>query len=103
MRPATWLILSGQVELEPNDTHPGAVARSGDAIGSFAALAGPRIGQNARVARAGLALFIDRDDLFEMLGDRPDMLKQVFAGIMDAPGQAGIYESSTTTIPVVAT
>jgi ATP:ADP antiporter, AAA family len=102
-QPATWLILSGEVELEANDTHPGAVARGGDAIGSFAALAGPRIGQNARVTRAGLALFIDRDDLFEMLGDRPDMLKQVFAGIMEAPGQAGIYESSTTSIPVVVT
>jgi CRP-like cAMP-binding protein len=102
-QPATWLLLSGEVELEKNDAHPAAVARGGDAIGSFAALAGPRIGQNARVTRAGLALFIDRDDLFEMLGDRPDMLKQVFAGIMEAPGQAGIYESSTTSIPVVAT
>ena len=101
-RPATWLILSGEVQLEANETHPAAVARGGDAIGSFAALAGPRIGQTARVIRAGLALHIDRDDLFEMLGDRPEMLKQVFAGIMEAPGQAGIYESSTTSIPVVA-
>ena len=100
--PGTWLVLSGEVELEANDTHPAAVARGGDAIGSFAALAGPRIGQNARVTRAGLALFIDRDDLFEMLGDRPEMLKQVFAGIMEAPGQAGLYESSTTSVPVVA-
>jgi ATP/ADP translocase/HEAT repeat protein/CRP-like cAMP-binding protein len=99
--PATWLLLSGEVQLEANDTHPAAVARAGDAIGSFAALAGPRIGQKAMVTRAGLALYIDRDDLFEMLGDRPDMLKQVFAGIMEAPGQAGIYESSTTSIPVV--
>jgi ATP/ADP translocase/CRP-like cAMP-binding protein/HEAT repeat protein len=100
--PATWLVLSGEVQLEATGTHPAAVARGGDAIGSFAALAGARIGQNATVTRAGLALYIDREDLFEMLGDRPDMLKQVFAGIMEAPGQAGIYESSTTSIPVVA-
>jgi hypothetical protein len=26
------------------------------------------------------------------------MLKQLFAGIMEAPGQAGIYESSTTNV-----
>jgi CRP-like cAMP-binding protein len=97
-RPGTWLVVAGEVQLEANDTHPAAVARGGDAIGSFAALAGPRIGQNARVTRAGLALHIDRNDLFEMLGDRPEMLKQLFAGIMEAPGQAGIYESSTTNV-----
>jgi AAA family ATP:ADP antiporter len=96
--PATWLLLSGEVQLEGDATHPAAVARGGDAIGSFAALAGPRIGQTARVTRAGLALHIDRDALFEMLGDRPEMLKQLFAGIMEAPGQAGIYESSTTNV-----
>ena len=77
-------------------------ARGGDAIGSFGALAGPRIAQNARVARGGIALTMDRNDLFEMLGDRPEMLKQLFTGIMEAPGQAGIDQSSTTTIPVVA-
>jgi hypothetical protein len=59
------------------------------------------VGQNAQVTAAGLALHIDRDDLFEMLSDRPEMLKQLFAGIMEAPGQAGIDESSTTTMPVV--
>ena len=102
-RPGSWLLLSGEVRLEANETHPAAVAHGGDAIGSFAALAGPRIGQTGTVTRSGIALHIDRDDLFEMLGDRPEMLKQVFAGIMEAPGQAGIYESSTTSIPVVAT
>lgn len=97
-RPSTWLLLSGEVELEGDGSHPPAVARGGDAIGSFAALAGPRIGQTAKVTRPGVALHIDRNDLFEMLGDRPEMLKQLFAGIMEAPGQAGIYESSTTNV-----
>jgi CRP-like cAMP-binding protein len=97
-RPSTWLILSGEVQLEAAENRPAAVARGGDAIGSFAALAGPRIGQTAKVTRAGLALQIDRDDFFELLGDRPEMLKQIFAGIMEAPGQAGIYESSTTNV-----
>jgi CRP-like cAMP-binding protein len=101
-RPATWLILSGEVQLEANEHHPAAVARGGDAIGSFGALAGPRIGQNARVTGAGVALHIDRDELFELLGDRPEMLKQLFAGLVEAPGQAGIDESSTTIMPVVA-
>ena len=86
------------MELEADQNHPAAVARGGDAIGSFAALAGPRIGQNARVTRAGVALQIDRNDLFELLGDRPEMLRQLFTGIMEAPGQAGIYESTTTNV-----
>jgi CRP-like cAMP-binding protein len=101
-RPATWLIMSGEVQLEADETHRAAVARGGDAIGSFGALAGPAIGQNATVAKAGLALHIDRDDLFEMLGDRPEMLKQLFTGILEAPGQAGLYESSTTTAVIAA-
>jgi CRP-like cAMP-binding protein len=101
-RPATWLIISGAVQLEGDENRPATVAGAGDAIGSFAALGGPRVGQNAHVTAAGLALHIDRDDLFEMLGDRPEMLKQLFAGIMEAPGQAGIDESSTTIMPIVA-
>jgi ATP/ADP translocase/HEAT repeat protein/CRP-like cAMP-binding protein len=100
-RPAAWLIATGEVQLEADENRPAMVARGGDAIGSFAALGGPQVGQNARVTAAGIALHLDRDDLFELLGDRPEMLKQLFAGIMDAPGQAGIDESSTTGIPIV--
>jgi len=92
--PATWLIMSGEVQLEATDRHPAGVARGGDGIGSFGALAGPSIGQNARVTRAGIALRIDRDDLFEMLGDRPEMLRQLFAGILDGPEQPSAQELS---------
>jgi CRP-like cAMP-binding protein/HEAT repeat protein len=90
--PATWLIMSGEVQLEATAQHPAAIARGGDAIGSFGALAGPSIGQNGRVTRAGIALRIDRDDLFEMLGDRPEMLRQLFAGILEAPQPASAQE-----------
>ncbi|MBA2301752.1 MAG: HEAT repeat domain-containing protein [Acidobacteria bacterium] len=92
-RPATWLIMSGEVELEANDARPAAVARGGDVIGSFVALAGPSVGQNARVTQSGVALQIDRDDLFEVLGDRPDMLWQLFAGLLETPGQALVSDT----------
>ena len=82
--PSTWLILTGEVALEGTATSPPAVARGGDAVGSFCALAGPRVGRNARVSRGGMALRIDRDELFEMLGDRPGMLRQLFAGLVEA-------------------
>ena len=81
--PSTWLILSGEVALEGSETSAPEVARHGDAIGSFCALAGPRVGREARVTRSGVALRIDRDELFEVLGDRPEMLRQLFAGLME--------------------
>lgn len=90
--PSTWLILSGEATLEAIEGSPPAVARSGDAVGSFCALAGPRVGRDARVTRSGVALRIDRNELFEVLGDRPEMLRQLFAGLVEssAQGHSGV-------------
>jgi CRP-like cAMP-binding protein len=82
-RPTTWLLMSGEVRLEATDGLEPAIAVAGDTIGSFSALAGPRVGRDATVTKSGVALCIDRDDLFEMLGDRPEMLRQLFAGVME--------------------
>jgi HEAT repeat protein len=82
-RPTTWLIMAGEVRLEGTDGVEPTVAVAGDTIGSFSALAGPSVGRDATVTKSGVALCIDRDDLFEMLGDRPEMLKQLFAGVME--------------------
>lgn len=83
-RPALWLILSGEVQLDATDAAAAGTAVSGDTIGSVNALAGARPGGDATVTRSGEALRIDRDDLFEMLGDRPEMLRQLFASVMEA-------------------
>ena len=82
-RPALWLLLSGEVRLEATETRAAATAVGGDTIGSFSTLAGPRIGADATVTRSGIALGIDRDDLFELVGDRPEMLRQLFTGVME--------------------
>lgn len=87
--PSTWLILSGEVALSGTRTASPAVARGGDAVGSFGALGGPHIGRDATVTRAGIALRIDRDELFEILGDRPEMLRQLFEGMVDVSTPAG--------------
>lgn len=87
--PSTWLILSGEVTLSGTQTASPAVARGGDAVGSFGALGGPRIGRDAVVTRGGVALRIDRDELFEILGDRPEMLRQLFEGMVDVSTPAG--------------
>ena len=87
--PSTWLILSGEVTLSGTQTASPAVARGGDAVGSFGALGGPHIGRDATVTKAGIALRIDRDELFEILGDRPEMLRQLFEGMVDVSTPAG--------------
>ena len=77
--PAAWLLLSGEVRLErPGET---VAARGGDMIGSFCALSGREIGMTGNVTRDGYALRITADDLFELLGERPDMLRQLFSGL----------------------
>jgi CRP-like cAMP-binding protein len=79
-RPATWLLLSGEVNLEQPDGTK-LTARGGDVIGSFCALAGREIARSANITRDGYALRIAADDLFELLGERPDLLRQLFAGL----------------------
>ena len=78
--PATWLVLSGEVQLQQPE---GATltAKAGDVIGSFAALSGHEVGLNATVTQDGFALCIGRDDLFELMAERPELLRQMFAGI----------------------
>jgi AAA family ATP:ADP antiporter len=78
---ALWLILSGEVSLdEPAGGNP-VMARAGDVIGSLCMLSGTPLGKSADVLRGGAALRIDRDELFDLLGERPDLLRQLFEGL----------------------
>jgi hypothetical protein len=80
-RPAMWLLATGEVRLdEPGGTS--LTARGGDIIGSLFSLADQEAGRTATVVHDGVALRIDRDDLFELLGERPDLMRQTFAGMM---------------------
>ena len=56
-------------------------ARAGDIIGSLGMLSGQPLGRSANVLRSGLALRIDRDDLFDLLGQRPELMRQLFEGM----------------------
>jgi hypothetical protein len=49
---------------------------------------GSPIGQAATVTRDGVALRIDRDDLFDLLGERPALLRQLFCGDLPDGGAA---------------
>jgi hypothetical protein len=79
--PALWLLLSGEVALESSTGKPPTTARGGDTIGSASTMAGRSLGRSAKVVKDGIALKIDRDDLFDVLAERPDLLRQMFAGL----------------------
>lgn len=81
------LVLSGQVTVEAGDradAYP--CAGPGDTVGLYQAMAGGGVSSPAHAlrlvaTRPGWALLIDRDDLFELLGERPEFLQQMFAAL----------------------
>jgi AAA family ATP:ADP antiporter len=79
--PALWLLLTGEVVLESSTGESAVTARGGDIIGSIDTMAGRNLGRSAKVSRGGVALRIDREDLFDLLAERPDLLRQMFAGV----------------------
>ena len=79
--PALWLLLTGEVVLESSEGKPAVTARGGDIVGLTDTMAGRTLGRSAKVARGGVALKIDREDLFDVLAERPELLRQMFAGL----------------------
>ncbi len=78
---ALWVILSGEAAL--SDTAGGGklAATGGDIVGSLAMLSGRPLNYAAEVIRSGVALRIDREDLFDLLEERPGLLRQLFEGM----------------------
>jgi CRP-like cAMP-binding protein len=76
--PALWVVLAGALALE-NAGGAAGTAAAGDIVGAVSTMAGRSLGVTARVTAAGIALRLDREDLFELLGERPELLRQIFA------------------------
>ena len=98
--PALWLVLSGEVALSGN---PPLKASAGDIIGSVDTMAGRSLDRSASVRKAGIALRIDHEELFDMLGERPELLRQMFAGMfkirqsaLDQSGVTGVHTAVQT-------
>jgi ATP:ADP antiporter, AAA family len=86
---ALWIILSGEVSVQDAEDRQ-LTAGPGDIIGSLGMLSGQRLG-SGDVLRSGIALHIDRDDLFDLLGQRPELMRQLFEGMFAAgPETAGV-------------
>jgi len=80
-QPALWMVLTGEILLENSAGQPPAAARGGDVVGSVNTMAGKSLGRSAKVVKPGVALKIGREDLFDLLGERPELLRQMFAGM----------------------
>jgi CRP-like cAMP-binding protein len=52
-------------------------------------LSGQPLGKIAEVVRSGVALRLDRDALFDLLGERPELLRQLFEGMFKIGAEAG--------------
>jgi HEAT repeat protein len=77
--PALYALISGEISLEFSSGQPAIPAAANDAIGVQQTLAGVPLGCNARVVSDGLALRIDREDLYDLVAQRPDLLRQLFS------------------------
>jgi CRP-like cAMP-binding protein len=85
--PSLWILVTGEMALE-HASAPRIDADPGDAVGLYETLAGRPAQRSARVTRPGIALRIDREELFEALGERPAMLQQLFTALFGARGSA---------------
>jgi CRP-like cAMP-binding protein len=79
--PALWILLTGEALLTSSTGAAPVTARGGEIIGSLLTMAGQPLNRAAEVKQGGVALKIDRDDLFELLGERPELLRQMFSGM----------------------
>jgi ATP:ADP antiporter, AAA family len=78
--PAIYVMVSGELLI---NTREGSniSAGPGDVVGLYETLAGIHCEFRTRVGRAGIALRIDREDLFDLLGQRSTLLRQVFSAL----------------------
>ena len=82
--PFLLALISGELSLESPQGEPALSVRANDAVGVQQTLAGVLPGRRARVVQEGIALRIDREDLFDWMAQRPDLLQQLFRAVFRA-------------------
>jgi AAA family ATP:ADP antiporter len=82
---SVWVMLAGHAELESATGATPVTTEAGDVVGIYETLAGSPIGRSARVTGAFRALRIERDELFDMCGQRPELLNQMLTALFRAP------------------
>ena len=82
-------VVNGELAVDPlaqDPRDPGPRAQSltagpGDLIGVYETMAGLPFGRAIHVTRGGSALTIERSDLFDLAGQRPALLQQMFGAL----------------------
>lgn len=82
--PSIYALVSGELSLQSASGEAELTAVSNDTIGMQQTLAGISLGRTGRVIGDGAALRIDREDLFDLLSQRPDLLRQLFSSLSRA-------------------
>ena len=97
--PAVLAVLAGRISLESAAGEPPVTIEAGDVVGVYETLAGAGSGRRAVVVGAGRSLRIEREELFELLGQRPELLQQLFGALFRAPsgtdGRVGVRLAAT--------
>ena len=85
--PAIYLIVSGEVALEPLSGGTPLAAGPGDTIGVYETLSGAdTTGWRAHVTHDAVALRVDREALFDLLADRIGLLQAMFSAVLRREG-----------------
>jgi CRP-like cAMP-binding protein len=79
-RPAIYALISAELSIE-GGTRPQILAGPSDVVGIYQTLAGMDFEFHARVTQDGIALRIEREDLFDLLVQRSALLRQVFSAL----------------------
>ena len=87
---AVWVVLSGSAALESVSGGEVVATEAGDVVGIYDTLAGTPIGRRGRVVATGRALRITREDLFDMFGQRPELLRQMLRALLRAPAETAL-------------
>jgi hypothetical protein len=84
--PAIHIVVSGVLSLEA-EGQPATRADAGDAVGIYETLAGVSVGRRCTAVADGAALLIDHDDLFDAIGQRPDLMRNLFTALLGTRAQ----------------
>jgi CRP-like cAMP-binding protein len=80
--PALYVVIEGELSLEPAAGGEPRFAGPGDTVGVFETLIGAETtGWRAHVTKGGLALRVEREALFDLLADRIGLLQGVFTAL----------------------
>jgi CRP-like cAMP-binding protein len=80
--PAIYILLDGELSLEPVAGGQPLFAKAGDSIGVYETFGGAEsTGWKAHVTRNGFALRVEREALFDLLADHIDLLQGLFSAL----------------------